>query len=67
MKTVGIRLLLTVFLMVLLELIVINVAGILPFIAANKANVSGAPYMDFLFENLLVYSLCHRTWADYED
>src|SRR5213080_2775835 len=53
MKTYGIRLLLTVFLMALLELIVINVAGILPFIAANKANISGAPYMEFLIENLL--------------
>jgi hypothetical protein len=53
MKTVGIRLLLTVFLMVLLELIVINVAGILPFIAAYKANISSAPYMEFLIENLL--------------
>ncbi|MCQ6281827.1 hypothetical protein [Bacillus sp. EB600] len=53
MKTVGIRLLLTFFLMVLLELIVINVAGILPFIAAHKANISSAPYMEFLIENLL--------------
>ena len=53
MKTFGIRLLLTVFLMVLLELIVINVAGILPFIAAYKANISSAPYMEFLIENLL--------------
>jgi hypothetical protein len=53
MKTFGIRLLLTVFLMVLLELIVINVAGILPFLAAYKANISSAPYMEFLIKNLL--------------
>ena len=40
MKMFGIRLLLMVFLMALLELIVINVAGFLPFIAAYKANIS---------------------------
>jgi hypothetical protein len=39
--------------MVLLELIVINVAGILPFIAEHKANISSAPYIEFLIENLL--------------
>jgi uncharacterized membrane protein len=53
MKMFGIRLLLTIFLLVLLELVVINIAGILPFIASHKANISGAPYMDFITENLL--------------
>jgi hypothetical protein len=53
MKMFGIRLLLTIFLLVLLELAVINIAGILPFIVAHKANISGAPYMDFITENLM--------------
>jgi hypothetical protein len=53
MKMFGIRLVLTAFLLVLLEIIVINIAGILPFIAAHKANISGAPYMEFITKNLL--------------
>jgi len=53
MKVFGIRVLLTMFLLVLLELIVINIAGILPFIAVHKGNISGAPYMDFIIENSL--------------
>lgn len=53
MKMFGIRLLLTVLLLVLLELIVINIAGILPFIALHKTNISGAPYIEFITENLL--------------
>lgn len=53
MKMFGLRLLLTAFLLVLLELIVINIAGIVPFIAAHKANLSGAPYFEFLTDNLL--------------
>ncbi|MBV7508891.1 hypothetical protein KW850_27185 [Bacillus sp. sid0103] len=53
MKMFGIRLLLTIFLLALLELVVINIAGILPFVAAHKENISGAPYMGFITENLL--------------
>lgn len=53
MKLFGIRLMLTAFLLVLLEMIVINIAGILPFIAAHKSNISGAPYMEFITKNLL--------------
>jgi len=53
MKVFGIRVLLTMFLLVLLELIVINIAGILPFIAAHKGNISGAPYVDYITENSL--------------
>ncbi|MED1469806.1 hypothetical protein [Bacillus salipaludis] len=53
MKTLGIRFLLTVFLMILLELIVINVAGVLPFIAAHKENISSAPFMEFFIGNVI--------------
>lgn len=49
----GIRLLLMAFLLALFELIVINIAGILPFLAAHKANISGAPFMAFVTENLM--------------
>ncbi|MDR4950468.1 hypothetical protein [Neobacillus cucumis] len=52
MKMFGLRLLLTVFLLILLELIAINIAGILPFIAAHKDNLSGAPYFKFFSDNL---------------
>jgi hypothetical protein len=53
MKVVGIRLLLTAAILLILELLVINVAGLLPFMAAHKADVSGAPYMDFFKDSLL--------------
>ena len=53
MKVMGIRLLLMAFLLALFELIVINIAGILPFLAAHKANISSAPFMDFVTENLM--------------
>jgi hypothetical protein len=52
MKMFGLCLLLTAFLLVLLELLVINIAGILPFIASHKANLSHAPYMEFITGNL---------------
>ncbi|MDM5291848.1 hypothetical protein QUF81_00895 [Peribacillus simplex] len=53
MKVMGIRLLLMAFLLALFELIVINIAGILPFLAAHQANISSAPFMDFVTENLI--------------
>ncbi|MBT2728235.1 hypothetical protein J7E63_14945 [Bacillus sp. ISL-75] len=53
MNMFGLRLLLTVFLLILLELIVINIAGILPFIAAHRDNLSDAPYFEFITDNLL--------------
>ncbi|SIS01853.1 hypothetical protein SAMN05878482_10979 [Peribacillus simplex] len=53
MKVIGIRLLLMAFILALFELIVINIAGILPFLAAHKANISSAPFMDFVIENLM--------------
>ncbi|MBT2733994.1 hypothetical protein [Bacillus sp. ISL-7] len=53
MKMFGLRLLLTVFLLILLELIVINISGILPFIAAHQDNLSDAPYFEFITDNLL--------------
>ncbi|MGE7687147.1 hypothetical protein [Peribacillus simplex] len=53
MKVMGIRLLLMAFLLAIFELIVINIAGILPFLAAHKANISSAPFMDFVTENLM--------------
>ncbi|MGE7907627.1 hypothetical protein ACQKNS_25025 [Peribacillus sp. NPDC094092] len=53
MKVIGIRLLLMAFILALFELIVINLAGILPFLAAHKANISSAPFMDFVIENLM--------------
>ena len=53
MKVMGIRLFLMAFLLTLFELIVINLAGILPFLAAHKANISSAPFMDFVIENLM--------------
>lgn len=53
MKLVGIRLLLVVVILIILELIVITIAGLLPFMAAHKADFSGAPYMDFFIDSLL--------------
>ncbi|KQU25918.1 hypothetical protein ASG65_15060 [Bacillus sp. Leaf13] len=53
MKVMGIRLLLMAFLLAIFELIVINIAGILPFLAAHKTNISSAPFMDFVTENLM--------------
>ncbi|PED29436.1 hypothetical protein CON13_25235 [Bacillus cereus] len=53
MKTFGIRIFLTFVLLVILELFVINIASLLPFLAANKANVSQAPSMDFIIQNVL--------------
>ncbi|WP_121614502.1 hypothetical protein [Mesobacillus foraminis] len=53
MKMVGIRLLLAAGILLILELLVINVAGLLPFVAAHKADVSAAPYMDFFKYSLL--------------
>ncbi|MFF2853470.1 hypothetical protein [Peribacillus sp. NPDC058002] len=53
MKVMGIRLLLMAFLLAIFELIVINIAGILPFLAAHQANISGAPLMAFIMENLM--------------
>ncbi|MBT2757959.1 hypothetical protein J7E71_18975 [Mesobacillus foraminis] len=53
MKVVGIRLLLAAAILFTLELLVINVAGLLPFMAAHKADISGAPYMDFFMDSLL--------------
>jgi len=53
LKVMGIRLLLMAFLLALFELIVINIAGILPFLAAHKANISSAPLMAFVIENLM--------------
>jgi hypothetical protein len=32
---------------------VINIAALLPFLAAHKANMSTAPYMDFVMGNLM--------------
>ncbi|MFE4708822.1 hypothetical protein [Peribacillus simplex] len=53
MKVMGIRLLLMGFLLAIFELIVINIAGILPFLAAHQANISGAPLRAFVMENLM--------------
>lgn len=53
MKVMGIRLLLMAFLLAIFELIVINIAGILPFLAAHQGNISGAPLMAFVIENLM--------------
>lgn len=53
MKTFGIRIFLTFFLLVFLELFVINIASLLPFLSANKANISQAPFMDFVMQNVL--------------
>ncbi|MFJ7512713.1 hypothetical protein ACIQW7_25195 [Peribacillus simplex] len=53
MKVMGIRLFLMGFLLAIFELIVINIAGILPFLAAHQANISGAPLMAFVIENLM--------------
>ena len=49
----GVRVGLTILFIMILELIVINVAGLLPFLAVHKENISGAPYIDFVIENLL--------------
>jgi hypothetical protein len=38
----GIRLFLMGFLLAIFELIMINIAGIFPFIAAHQANISNA-------------------------
>jgi hypothetical protein len=53
MKVFRIRLLLTVLLLAIFELIVINIAGFLPFLAVHKANISDAPFMDFVTANLM--------------
>ncbi|MDQ7860995.1 hypothetical protein RCO48_08155 [Peribacillus frigoritolerans] len=53
LKVMGIRLLLMAFLLAIFELIVINIAGILPFLAAHQGNISGAPLMAFVIENLM--------------
>lgn len=53
MKMFSIRLLLTIFLFLILELIVINIAGLLPFMAIHKENITDAPYMEFLMDSLL--------------
>jgi len=53
LKLFGIRLLLTAFLLAIFELIVINIAGMLPFLAAHKAHISGALFLDFVRENLM--------------
>ena len=49
----GVRLGVTIILMTILELIVINMAGLFPFLAVHKANISGAPFIDFVMGNLL--------------
>lgn len=49
----GIRLFLAIFLIVIVELIVINLASFLPFIAEHKTNVTSALIMDFVTQNVL--------------
>jgi hypothetical protein len=53
MAIIAIRLCLIAILLVIFEIVVINLAGILPFIAVHKAHIQDAPYMDFLFGNTI--------------
>ena len=53
MITFGVRVGLTIILIMILELLVINVAGLFPFLAVHKADISGAPFIDFIMGNLL--------------
>jgi len=53
MTKLGVRLLLIIFLFAILEMIVINIAGLLPLLAVHKENISDTPFISFVMGNFL--------------